>query len=116
MLLNHINQKMPIYKDCTLGEMLAVGGITLIMLSLILSLITKLLFNFAWIGIAIAILALVHVTRFILGRLQKLKYGKPDGYYQQLLLKKLSHQSIFSLLIKSPYLTRQGKWSVRRKI
>jgi len=107
MILNHINTKMPIYKDCTLGEMMFVGGFTFLITSTILSLLSWLFFNFAWIGFAVSILSLVHITRFLLGRLQRIKYGKPYGYYRQLILKK---QSIFKL----PYIQRQGKWSVRR--
>lgn len=114
MILNHINHKMPIYKDCTLGELMFVGGCTLVTLSIGLSLITKILLGFAWIGFVITILSLVHVTRFLLGRLQKIKYGKPYGYYQQLLFKKLQKNFIFHSLLKLSYVQRQGKWSVRR--
>lgn len=115
MILNHINHKMPIYKDCTLGELLFVGGATLVILGVSLSVITKLLFGFASIGLAITLLSLVHVTRFLLGRLQKVKYGKPHGYYQQLFLKHLQQQIILRSVIPNPYMRRQGKWSVRRK-
>lgn len=114
MILHHIHHKMPIYKDCTLGEMLFVGGSTFITLSVGLSLLTKLLFGFAWIGFALAILLLVHSTRFLLGRLQKVKYGKPHGYYQQLILKKSQSNLIFKQVIKARYVQRLGKWSVRR--
>lgn len=114
MILNHVNHKMPIYKDCTLGEMMFVGICVLITLSIGLSVITKLLFGYAWIGFTVTILALVHVTRFLLGRLQKIKYGKPFGYYQQLLLKNLQKNFIFHSLLKLSYVQRFGKWSVRR--
>ena len=107
MILNHINHKMPIYKDCTLGEMMVVGAFAFICLSTVLSLLTFLFFDFAWIGFAISILSLVHITRFLLGRLQKIKYGKPYGYYKHLMLKKQS-------FLKLPYLKRQGKWSVKK--
>lgn len=114
MILNHLNHKMPIYKDCTLGEMLFVGGCTLATLGLSLSLLTKLLFGYAWIGTALAIISLIHVTRFLLSRLQKVKYGKPYGYYQQLILKKLQNNILFQHFFKVHYVQRQGKWSVRR--
>lgn len=114
MILNMINHKMPIYKDCTLGEMLFVGGLTFLTLSITLSLLTKLLFDFAWIGFALSILLLVHTSRFLLGRLQKVKYGKPHGYYQQLLLKNLQKSFLLQSLLKHSYVQRCGKWSVRR--
>jgi conjugative transfer region protein (TIGR03750 family) len=107
MILNHVNYKMPIYKDCTLGEMMFVGIFAFLLMSLILSFLTFLFFDFAWIGFALSILSLVHVTRFLLGCLQKIKYGKPYGYYRQLILK---NQPFFKL----PYVQREGKWSVRR--
>jgi conjugative transfer region protein (TIGR03750 family) len=105
---------MPIYKDCTLGEMLFVGGCALFLLGTILSLITKFLLGFAWIGLTLAILSLVHVTRFLLGRLQKVKYGKPYGYYQQLFLRHLQKNSFLNSFLKLPFVQRHGKWSVRR--
>lgn len=110
MILNHINYKMPIYKDCTFGELMFVGGCTFLILSTTLSLLTKLLFGIAGVGLAIAFLVLVHTTRFLLGRLQKVKYGKPYGFYRQLLLKKVANN--FNL--KLPFVIREGKWSVRR--
>lgn len=113
-MLNHINNKMPIYKDCTLGEMLIVGAVVFVTNSIILSLITRLLFGYAWIGFAITLLSLVSITKLLLGRLQKIKYGKPYGYYQQLLIKKLQQFELFKLIFKPLYVERQGKWSVRR--
>ncbi len=114
MILNHVNHKMPIYKDCTLGEMLFVGSCTLVTNGLSLSLLSKLLFGYAWIGTALAIVSLIHVTRFLLSRLQKVKYGKPYGYYQQLIFKKLQNNFLFQRFFKVQYVQRQGKWSVRR--
>jgi conjugative transfer region protein (TIGR03750 family) len=107
MILNHVNHKMPIYKDCTLGEMLVVGGINFTVMSTIFSLLTSIFIGFAWIGFALSILLLVHATRFCLGRLQKIKYGKPYGYYRQWFLKK------FNL---HPCVIHQIKWSVRREL
>jgi hypothetical protein len=80
-----------------------------------LSSITKILFNFAWIGLAISIVSLVHTTRFLLGRLQKIKYGKPYGYYRHLLIKKLQKNNFIAAFLNIPYIQREGKWSVRRK-
>ena len=114
MILNHINHKMPIYKDCTLGEMLFVGFCTFALLFTSLSIITKVLFGFAWIGTAFAILSLVHTTRILLGRLQVIKYGKPYGYYKHVLLNSLHSKRYIEQIIKFPFVVRIGKWSVRR--
>jgi conjugative transfer region protein (TIGR03750 family) len=114
MLLNAINHKMPIYKDCTLREMLGVGATVLLTNSLVLSLITKTLFGFAWIGFGIALVSLVPLTKLLLGQLQRVKVGKPFGYYQQVLMKHCQNNALFSALFKVAYLTRLGKWSVRK--
>lgn len=110
MILHEINQKMPIYRDCTLGEIMFVGAMIFLIETLIFSLVTKLLFGYAFIGVAITFIGFFHTTKYYLNKLQKLKYGKPYGYYQQLLIKKLSDMG----LIKGLYITRIGRWSVRR--
>lgn len=105
---------MPIYKDCTLGEMMVVGAAVFLTMSVVLSLITKVIFGIAWIGFGITLLSLVHITRFLLGRLQKIKYGKPYGYYKQLIIKKSFKSKLISALFDMDYIQRIGKWSVRR--
>lgn len=111
-MLNHINHKMPIYKDCTLFELLVASISWLVVLGTILSLVTKVLFGFAVIGMAMTLFSLVHGTRFLLSRLQQIKYGKPYGYYQHLFLKKLAAIGF----MQSPWVVREGKWSVRRGV
>lgn len=113
MVLSEINHKMPIYKDCTLGEVILVSLVTIIVLVTTLSILTKSLFGYGAIGCVIALALFIHTSRFILGRLQKLKFGKPYGYYQHLLLKKISHSTLAGI-ISVPFVQRQGKWSVRR--
>lgn len=109
-MLNHINHKMSIYKDCTLVEIMVVSIISLVTLTLIFSLSTKILFGYVWPGYLMASALFFFVTKWMLAGLQKLKYGKPYGYYQHLLIKKLSEKG----LIRSRYITRLGRWSVRR--
>lgn len=116
MILNQVNHKMAIYKDCTLGEILFVGIFVFLLLGLSLSLITKIVFGYAWIGFALVLLSLVHITRFLLGKLQKVKYGKPYGYYKQLMIKKISRLAIYNIFLRPSYVERQGKWSVRRRM
>lgn len=115
MILTHINHKMPIYKDCTLFEMLTVSIAVLVIGGLFFSLLTRLLLGYASIGSAITLLSFVHISRFFLGRLQKLKHGKPYGYYFHLFLKHLARSSLIQSFWESPWLIREGRWSVRRK-
>jgi conjugative transfer region protein (TIGR03750 family) len=109
-MLNNINHKMPIYKDCTLGEVMTLAIATLLGLTLFFSILTKLLFGYFWPGYLLATALFFFVTKLLLSKLQKLKYGKPYGYYQHLIIKKISEMGI----IQSNYLTRCGRWSVRR--
>lgn len=111
-MLNHINHKMPIYKDCTIGEVMTVAIISLLSLTIFFSLITKLVFGYVWPGYLLASTLFFFVTKLLLSKLQKLKYGKPYGYYQHLIIKKLSQMG----LIQNRYVTRLGRWSVRRYV
>ncbi len=111
MLLHDINHKMPIYKECTLGEMLGVGAMVFIVEMIVLSMVTWLLFGYASIGVALTFISFFHLTKTVLSQLQKMKYGKPYGHYQQWLVKKAADYG----LIRSLYLTRCGKWSIVRR-
>lgn len=110
MILHEINHKMAIFRDCTLGEIMCVGVAVFFTLSITLSLMTKLLIGFASIGVLITIICIYPLTKLLLSKLQKLKYGKPYGYYQQLLVRNLLDKG----LMKGLYITRIGRWSVRR--
>lgn len=109
-MLNNINHKMAIYKDCTLVELMVTAISVLITLTILFSFITQLLFGYLWPGYLLASALFFIVTRFCLSLLHKLKYGKPYGYYQQRVVKKLSELG----LINNNYVLRTGKWSVRR--
>lgn len=115
MILTLINQKMPIYKDCTLFELLMVSSAVLIVGGTFLSFFTWLIFGYVAIGMAITLLSFVHVSRFILSILQKLKYGKPYGYYSHLLLKAIASHSWTHQFWQAPWIMRQGHWSVMRR-
>lgn len=110
MLINNINFKMSVYRDCTLVEMMMVGGLVLLTSTILFFLITRGLFGYGSIGVALSLILLVPFTRLLLGQLQKLKYGKPYGYYQQLFVKTILKMNLISAI----YLIREGKWSVRR--
>lgn len=116
MILTHINHKMPIYKDCTLFELLVVSSSILVIGGFSCSLLTWILFGYASIGSAVILFSFVHLSRFFLGRLQKLKYGKPYGYYHHLFLKQIANWPVTQFFWHSPWVTREGRWSVSRRI
>ena len=109
-MLNNINYKMPIYRDCTLIELMTVAISTLVILTITLSLISKILIGYLWPGYILASALFFFVTKLLLSKLQKLKYGKPHAFYQHLITKKLIEIG----LMQGKYITRIGKWSVRR--
>ena len=113
-MLNYINHTMPIYKDCTFFEMLMVCMAYLIVVGNCLALLTWIVLGHAIIGYIIALACMLHTVRFLLGRLQKLKYGKPYGYYRHLFLKKIVGITWMQMMWKSPWVLREGRWSVRR--
>ncbi len=114
MILPDIHHKMPIYRDCTLLEVMVVSFTCIVILMLLWVPTTILLFGYGWIGVVLGIVLWVPTSKFFLARLQKLKFGKPYGYYQHVLLKKLS-TSAFSSWLPIPFIQRLGKWSVRRE-
>lgn len=103
---------MPIYKDCTLGEVITIAGISIALLIIIFSLLSKLLCGYLWPGYLLASILFLFLTKGLLTQLQKLKYGKPHGYYKQLILKKCCEAG----LIQINYITRIGRWGVKRKL
>lgn len=109
-ILNHINHKMPIYKDCTLAEVMTIAIFSLVILVVFFSLLMKLIFGVIWPGYLIASTLFFFATKMLLSKLQKLKYNKPYAYYQHLFIKKLSEKR----LLPCRYIIRHGKWSVRR--
>lgn len=114
MIFHHIHHKMPIYKDCTFFEVAVIGTGVFVVLMSTLPLATLLLFGYALIGVFLAVFSMTWITRLLLSQLQKLKYGKPYGYYQHLFLKRIADTQIGNTVFKPPFLTRQAKWSVRR--
>lgn len=105
---------MPIYKDCTLFELLMVSITVLLIGGLSLSLLTWFIFGYASIGGGLILLSFVHISRFFLGGLQKLKAGKPYGYYLHFFLKYLAQNTWTRPFYTSPCVMREGRWSVRR--
>lgn len=116
MIFHHLHHRMPIYRDCTLGEMMTIGAITLVVLVSTLALFTWLLLGYASMGAILALILLVHTTRYLLGRLERLKVGKPYGYYWHWGLQRLHRLPVMSSWLPMPFLEREGRWSIRRMI
>lgn len=109
-MLNHINHKMTIYKDCTLVEVMSIAIGMLLFLTLLFAILFKVLLGLFWPGYLLGSALFFPITKLLISQLQKLKYGKPHAYYKHLLIKKLAEKN----LINSKYETRAGRWSVWR--
>ena len=68
-MLNNINYKMAIYKDCTIGEVVTVAITSLIILTIGFSICTKVLFGYVWPGYLIASLLFFFVTKIFLSKM-----------------------------------------------
>ena len=109
MLLERINQPMPVYLDCTMGELLVLAGISLVACLLIGGSVFSLAFSRAGIGLCLAVPISFLVTPMFAKALQLKKVGKPQGYYQQSARLWLEDKR----LLTTPYLRRAGPWSTR---
>ena len=105
---------MPIYKECTFGELMTVAITTLFILMIVLCVLAKIILNELFIGYIFATVLVLPITKIVLTILQKYKAGKPYGYYQHVLIKKI-RMSTFAPLLKLNTMIRIGTWSVRRK-
>ena len=109
-LLDAIYAPLPIYKHCTLQEIIILGSGVLGISLLLFPIATFIICGSAWLGLVIALPLSFVLTRLAIGYLAHLKYGKPHGYYQQYLRGQLSRLGVY----RSPYITRVGRWSVGR--
>lgn len=114
MLLTDIHHPMPVYRDCTLMEVILVSIAALCVWLLICVPLTAMIWGYGCIGWLVALIVWVPSTRLALSRLQQCKVGKPYGYYRHLWLKRFS-QSALAPLLPIPYVQRVGRWSVQRK-
>lgn len=107
---DRINFEVTLYKGCTLHELMALAGFSFG----ICIISATFLFSFLWqaplIGIAFGIPVSFVVMLIIATSLGKIKQNKPQGYYQQQIRLCLEDQG----LLKTPFVRRSGKWSVRR--
>jgi len=110
-LLDAIQAPLPIYRHCTLQEILFLGCCVLGISLLLFPIMTLLLFASAWLGFAIALPLSFVLTRFAIGKLGRLKQGKPRGFCQQRARKRLAALGLY----RSPCVERVGRWSIGRQ-
>lgn len=109
ILAERMNAEPPIFRGCSsseLGLIVALAAAIWLPVSLLVAAVAGAL-SMAF-GIAgIAIVATVMLTA---GLFQRIKRGRPDGFYQQRLVIALSDLH----LRRSPFIRRDGHWSIGR--
>jgi conjugative transfer region protein (TIGR03750 family) len=109
ILAERMNVEPPIFRGCSsseLGMIVFAAAVVWLPVSLLV----------AWalgalsMGFGIAGIAIVATVVLTAGLFQRVKRGRPDGYYQQQLTVTLSRFG----LRRSPFIRRDGHWSIGR--
>lgn len=109
ILAEHLNEQPPIFRGCTSQELVTVLWLAAVVW-LPLSLIIAALLGFVMAGFTIAAIG-IGLTVFVVATIfQKIKRGRPDGYYQHLLACVLEDLR----LKRSKFIRRTGTWSLGR--
>jgi conjugative transfer region protein (TIGR03750 family) len=112
-LLGHrLNFDPIIFAGCTLKEMQVIGCINLFICILGLGVAMKCLINLFLVGVGLAFPCAVGLTWMVAHSLQRIKQGKPNGYWKQKALWFLQNHG----LLPEIYVCRSGYWSVGRNL
>lgn len=109
ILADRLNVEPAIFRGCSsseLGIIVTLAAVIWLPLSLLLAwLLGALSMGFGIAGVAIVATVVVTASVF-----QRLKRGRPDGYYQQQFIIGLSKLG----LRRSPFIGRNGSWAIGR--
>lgn len=109
VLADRLNAEPAIFKGCSSSELGVIVGLAMLVwlpLSLLLAwLLGAVTMGFGFPGIGVVATAVVLATLF-----QRIKRGRPEGYYQQWLRIRLHTWGIF----RAPWVLRTGAWDIGR--
>ncbi|PLX61427.1 TIGR03750 family conjugal transfer protein [Sedimenticola selenatireducens] len=109
ILANRLNAEPAIFKGCSSSELgIIVGVAALIWLPV--SLLLAGLMGAVTMGFGIAGVGVVATVIVMAGLFQRLKRGRPEGYYQQRIAIRLDDIG----LRRSPFIRRSGAWDIGR--
>ena len=109
ILANRLNAEPAIFKGCSSSELgIIVGVAALIWLPV--SLLLAGLMGAVTMGFGIAGVGVVATVIVTAGLFQRLKRGRPEGYYQQHIAIRLDDIG----LRRSPFIRRSGAWDIGR--
>jgi conjugative transfer region protein (TIGR03750 family) len=110
LLAERLNDEPPIFRGCSSSELGLITGLA-ILIWLPISVLVAWVLGAATMGLGLAGIAIV-VTVIVTGSVfQRIKRGRPDGYYQQKLMIALARLR----LRPSPFIRQDGNWSIGRQ-
>ncbi len=109
ILADRLNAEPAIFKGCSSSELGMIVGVAILVwlpLSLLLAwLLGAVTMGFGIAGVGVVATVVVMATLF-----QRIKRGRPEGYYQQWLRIRLQSMG----LARAPWVLRSGSWDVGR--
>ena len=111
ILADRLNVEPAIFKGCSSSEVGMIVTLA-VMLWLPLSVLLAWALGAPSMGLGIAGIAIVGTVVVTASIFQRLKRGRPDGYYQQQFILGLSNLS----LRRSPFICRDGSWAIGRNV
>ena len=108
-LPERLNDEPPVFKGCSVSELttlaMLAGGVWLP-----ISLVVAAIFGAITMGFGIAGVGVVATVVLAAGQFQKLKSGRPSGFYLQQFRCWLDARG----LVKAPFIRRSGYWNIGR--
>ena len=108
-LADRLNAEPAIFKGCSSSELGMIVGVAILVwlpLSLLLAwLLGAVTMGFGIAGVGVVATVVVMATLF-----QRIKRGRPEGYYQQWLRIRLQSMG----LVRAPWVLRSGSWDIGR--
>ncbi|NKB61247.1 MAG: TIGR03750 family conjugal transfer protein [Gammaproteobacteria bacterium] len=109
ILADRLNAEPAIFKGCSSSELGMIVGLAIVVwlpLSLLLAwLLGAVTMGFGIAGVGVVATVVVMATLF-----QRIKRGRPEGYYQQWLRIRLQSMG----LVRAPWVLRSGSWDIGR--
>ena len=109
ILADRLNVEPAIFKGCSTSELGVIVGVAAL-IWLPVSLLLAWLMGAITMGFGIAGVGVVSTVIVMSSLFQRLKRGRPDGYYQQQMMVWLDERG----LRRSPFLRRSGAWDIGR--
>ena len=109
ILADRLNAEPAIFKGCSSSELGMIVGLA-IMIWLPLSLLLAWLLGAITMGFGIAGVGVVATVVFMATLFQRIKRGRPEGYYQQWLRIRLQTMGLYRV----PWVLRSGSWDIGR--